>query len=91
VEDAPFHVLITSYHVVVSDAQYFHRIQWQFLVLDEAQAIKNAQSQRWKSLLSLRCRNRLLLTGTNTAHTNHTTCQSFQFCSFTLSVEMALA
>jgi len=34
------------------------------MVLDEAQAIKNAQSQRWTVLLRLRCRNRLLLTGT---------------------------
>jgi DNA helicase INO80 len=64
VKEAPFHLLITSYHVVVNDEKHFHRINWQFLVLDEAQAIKNASSQRWKSLLGLRCRNRLLLTGT---------------------------
>ena len=31
---------------------------------DEAQSLKNAASQRWKSLLNLRCRNRVLLTGT---------------------------
>lgn len=64
VRDAAFHVLITSYHVVVADEKYFHRLNWQFLLLDEAQAIKNASSQRWKSLLGLRCRSRLLLTGT---------------------------
>jgi DNA helicase INO80 len=40
------------------------RIKWEFMVLDEAQAIKSASSARWKSLLSFSCRNRLLLTGT---------------------------
>ena len=29
------------------DAPYFNDIAWQYLVLDEAQAIKNAQSIRW--------------------------------------------
>jgi chromatin-remodeling ATPase INO80 len=33
-------------------------------VLDEAQAIKNNNSQRWKTLLSFNSRNKLLLTGT---------------------------
>lgn len=34
-----------------------------------AQAIKSAQSQRWKMLLSFSCRNRLLLTGTPVQNT----------------------
>lgn len=63
-KDSPFHVLVTSYQLVVADIQYFQRIKWQYMILDEAQAIKSSQSSRWKSLLSLQCRNRLLLTGT---------------------------
>ncbi|KIW09527.1 uncharacterized protein PV09_00402 [Verruconis gallopava] len=63
-EDADFHVLITSYQLVVQDAQYFQKMKWQYMILDEAQAIKSSQSSRWKSLLSFHCRNRLLLTGT---------------------------
>ncbi|PWN45696.1 hypothetical protein IE81DRAFT_344592 [Ceraceosorus guamensis] len=62
--DAPFHVLVTSYQLVVSDEKYFKRVRWQYMVLDEAQAIKSSSSNRWKSLLSFDCRNRLLLTGT---------------------------
>lgn len=62
--DSPFHVLVTSYQLVVMDAQYFQKIRWQYMILDEAQAIKSAQSSRWKSLLGFHCRNRLLLTGT---------------------------
>eukprot|EP00794_Sanderia_malayensis_P020104 gene20104-22075_t len=63
-ENAPFHVLITSYQLVVQDVRYFQRIKWQYLVLDEAQAIKSSSSVRWKILLGFNCRNRLLLTGT---------------------------
>ncbi|KAI1921754.1 putative DNA helicase ino80 [Ophidiomyces ophidiicola] len=59
-----FHVLVTSYQLVVGDAQYFQKIKWQYMILDEAQAIKSSQSSRWKSLLGMHCRNRLLLTGT---------------------------
>ncbi|CAO1603917.1 Putative DNA helicase ino80 [Xanthoria calcicola] len=63
-KDSPFHVLITSYQLVVQDMQYFQKIRWQYMILDEAQAIKSAQSTRWKALLGFHCRNRLLLTGT---------------------------
>ena len=63
-KDSPFHVLVTSYQLVVQDTQYFQKIRWQYMILDEAQAIKSSQSSRWKSLLGFHCRNRLLLTGT---------------------------
>jgi DNA helicase INO80 len=63
-KDSQFHVLVTSYQLVVQDAQYFQKIRWQYMILDEAQAIKSSQSSRWKSLLGFHCRNRLLLTGT---------------------------
>ncbi|KAM7505400.1 hypothetical protein LguiB_004304 [Lonicera macranthoides] len=62
--EAGFHILITSYQLLVADEKYFRRVKWQYMVLDEAQAIKNATSIRWKTLLSFNCRNRLLLTGT---------------------------
>ncbi|KAG2287794.1 hypothetical protein Bca4012_031394 [Brassica carinata] len=62
--DAGFHILITSYQLLVTDEKYFRRVKWQYMVLDEAQAIKNSTSIRWKTLLSFNCRNRLLLTGT---------------------------
>lgn len=63
-KDSPFHVLVTSYQLVVADAPYFQKMKWQYMILDEAQAIKSSSSSRWKSLLSFSCRNRLLLTGT---------------------------
>ncbi|ORX60285.1 hypothetical protein DM01DRAFT_1332440 [Hesseltinella vesiculosa] len=62
--DAPFHIVITSYQLVLTDVNYFQRVKWQYMVLDEAQAIKSSSSARWKTLLGFHCRNRLLLTGT---------------------------
>ncbi|KAJ0978921.1 hypothetical protein J5N97_014395 [Dioscorea zingiberensis] len=62
--EAGFHILITSYPLLVTDEKYLRRVKWQYMVLDEAQAIKSASSIRWKTLLSFNCRNRLLLTGT---------------------------
>ncbi|CAG8440984.1 4294_t:CDS:10, partial [Dentiscutata heterogama] len=63
-QDAPFHVVITSYQLIVQDQGYFSRTKWQYMILDEAQAIKSSTSARWKTLLGFQCRNRLLLTGT---------------------------
>lgn len=63
-KNAPFHILITSYQLVVTDEQYFSKVKWQYMVLDEAQAIKSSASSRWRILLGFNCRNRLLLTGT---------------------------
>ncbi|KAF2095126.1 hypothetical protein NA57DRAFT_44988, partial [Rhizodiscina lignyota] len=63
-ESAEFHVMVTSYQLVVQDTAYFQKMKWQYMILDEAQAIKSSNSSRWKSLLGFHCRNRLLLTGT---------------------------
>ena len=63
-KDSQFHVMVTSYQLVVQDAQYFQKMKWQYMILDEAQAIKSSASSRWKSLLKFQSRNRLLLTGT---------------------------
>lgn len=62
--EAAFHVVVTSYQVVLQDAKFINKTPWTYIVLDEAHAIKNTSSLRWRSLLSFRCRNRLLLTGT---------------------------
>ncbi|KAI5171117.1 chromatin-remodeling ATPase INO80 [Nematocida sp. LUAm3] len=63
-EDSPFHVVITSYQLAVTDEKFLNRIKWQYMILDEAQAIKSSSSTRWKTLLSFKARSRLLLTGT---------------------------
>ncbi|XP_043536019.1 helicase SRCAP isoform X2 [Chiloscyllium plagiosum] len=59
-----FHVCITSYKLVLQDHQAFRRKNWKYMILDEAQNIKNFKSQRWQSLLNFNSQRRLLLTGT---------------------------
>ncbi|CAA9994482.1 unnamed protein product [Nesidiocoris tenuis] len=49
-KEASFHVVITSYQLVISDIKYFNRIKWQYLILDEAQAIKS--TTRWLHIFS---------------------------------------
>ena len=61
------HVIITSYNLIVNnpkDQAKLLKIKWNYMILDEAQAIKNNASRRWKVLLQFNTRNRLLLTGT---------------------------
>ncbi|XP_031350088.1 helicase domino isoform X4 [Photinus pyralis] len=59
-----FHICITSYKLVIQDHQSFRRKKWKYLILDEAQNIKNFKSQRWQLLLNFSTQQRLLLTGT---------------------------
>ncbi|PIK53751.1 putative helicase domino isoform X4 [Apostichopus japonicus] len=59
-----FHICITSYKLVIQDHTSFRRKKWKYLVLDEAQNIKNFKSQRWQTLLNFNSQRRLLLTGT---------------------------
>jgi DNA helicase INO80 len=62
--NSPWHVVVTSYQLIVQDEKFFTRLKWQYMVMDEAHFLKNSSSARWKVLLSFKCRNRLLLTGT---------------------------
>ena len=59
-----FHVCITSYKLVIQDYSIFKRKRWYYIVLDEAQNIKNFKSKRWQMLLNFKARRKLLLTGT---------------------------
>lgn len=63
-KNSPWHVVVTSYQLIVQDEKFFTRLKWQYMVMDEAHFLKNSSSARWKVLLSFKCRNRLLLTGT---------------------------
>ena len=66
-QNLEIHVVITSYNLIVNnpkDQAKLLKIKWNYMILDEAQAIKNNLSRRWKVLLGFNTRNRLLLTGT---------------------------
>jgi SNF2 family DNA or RNA helicase len=57
-------VTLTSYALLRRDQEELARIAWDTLVLDEAQAIKNPDSQVARAAYALRARHRVTLTGT---------------------------
>lgn len=62
--DERAHVVLTSYALLRLDVQELKSREWTYVVLDEAQAIKNPDSQTARSARELRARHRLCLTGT---------------------------
>jgi len=60
----PFDVLVTSYTLLQQEAKLLAGIDWQVIVLDEAQAIKNMETKRSRAAMSLNGRFKLLTTGT---------------------------
>ncbi len=63
-EIAETDVLITSYGVASRDVEALARTRWDHVVLDEAQAIKNAGTRASKSVRAIPARHRIALTGT---------------------------
>ena len=61
-EDAD--VTLTSYNLLVRDYREFAEIGWDALVLDEAQAIKNPDTQVARAVRALTPSNRIAMTGT---------------------------
>jgi SNF2 family DNA or RNA helicase len=59
-----FDVVLTSYGVVRIDAEILAKVLFNYIILDESQAIKNPQSNISQAVMLLRSKKRLLLTGT---------------------------
>lgn len=57
-------VVVTSYDTLVRDLSLFRMVEWNVLVLDEAQAIKNPDTARSKSVRRVRRRIGIAVTGT---------------------------
>jgi SNF2 family DNA or RNA helicase len=61
---AEYDVVLTTYGLLIRDEDRFANEQFHLLVLDEAQAIKNAHSQAHCAIRSIQATHRLCLTGT---------------------------
>ncbi len=57
-------IIITSYDTIVRDVSMFRMLEWQVVVLDEAQAIKNPETKRAISVKALRRIVGIAVTGT---------------------------
>ncbi len=57
-------VVISSFTLARKDQKLFNQIEWQRIVLDEAQNIKNPKAAQTKAILKLSAKHKLALTGT---------------------------
>lgn len=57
-------VILTTYSIVTRDIEALSKIQWEYVVLDEAQKIKNAETSAAKSCKRLLAKHKLALSGT---------------------------
>lgn len=63
-EKSSFDVMITSYNLVVRDAEWLLQEHWHSVIIDEAQAIKNPVTKQSRVIRSLKGKHRIALTGT---------------------------
>ncbi|MDD5758230.1 MAG: DEAD/DEAH box helicase [Desulfobulbaceae bacterium] len=61
---ASFDVLVTTYGLLQQEHEILCEKQWQVIVLDEAQAIKNMSTKRSRAAMDLKSRFKLITTGT---------------------------
>ena len=59
-----FDLLITTYTLLQQEIEHLSKVQWQTIILDEAQAIKNAATKRSQAAMSLKGGIKLITTGT---------------------------
>ncbi len=59
-----YDLVLTTYGVVRNDAEQMAKFPFYYLILDESQAIKNPDSKNYKSVIQLRSKYKLALTGT---------------------------
>ncbi|SDU41455.1 DEAD/DEAH box helicase [Desulfobacula phenolica] len=60
----PFDLVISSYGLLQVEAEKLAGVDWQSIVLDEAQAIKNMKTKRSKAAMALNSRFKMITTGT---------------------------
>jgi len=59
-----FDVVLTTYHTVLRDIELLKSIQWEYVILDESQMIKNKESKMFKAINELDCSYKISLSGT---------------------------
>ena len=59
-----YEIILTSYGTLLSEIRFLKEYSFNYVFLDESQAIKNPDSQRYQAARLLQARNRIVLTGT---------------------------
>jgi len=66
-DEIDYDVILTTYNMVISspeDRVLFKKMEFHYMVFDEAHMLKNMACQRYEQLMKIRCTRKLLLTGT---------------------------
>ena len=63
-DKSKWQVLITSYGLVQKDIELYEQMSFGYVILDEAQAIKNRETRNARSVKKISARHKLILTGT---------------------------
>jgi len=63
-EIAQYDIVLTTYALMLRDKEFHEQQQYHFVILDEAQNIKNARSKTSQVIFKLKARHRLCMTGT---------------------------
>ncbi|AHM62827.1 SNF2-like protein [Flammeovirgaceae bacterium 311] len=63
-EFGDYDIILTSYGTLLQDVRFLKQYRFNYIFLDESQAIKNPESQRYKAARLLQARNRIVITGT---------------------------
>lgn len=59
-----YDIIISTYGSLLNDVEFIKDFKFNYIILDESQAIKNPNSKRYKAVRLLNSYNRLVLTGT---------------------------
>ncbi|CCE65026.1 hypothetical protein TPHA_0J02060 [Tetrapisispora phaffii CBS 4417] len=59
-----FDIVVSSYEIIIREKSAFRKIDWEYIVIDEAHRIKNEESMLSQVLREFKSRNRMLITGT---------------------------
>lgn len=59
-----FNILVTTYEFIMRDRAKLSKVDWKYMIIDEAQRMKDRESRLARDLDRFRCQRRLLLTGT---------------------------
>lgn len=65
--EKPLNAILSTYSILSStseDKTFFKKLKFEYCIYDEAHMLKNMNTQRYQSLVQLKSKHRLLLTGT---------------------------
>lgn len=59
-----FNILVTTYETIMRDRSKLSKLEWKYIIIDEAQRMKDRESKLSQDLNTFKTARRLLLTGT---------------------------